>query len=70
MSTYTLKEFLFKGFEGCKSHNCIVEKPKGMGTNGSCSCIVNANRTKLNILQSRIKALSYLDTQINKEENK
>lgn len=23
---------------GCGSHSCLIEKPKGMGTNGGCSC--------------------------------
>jgi len=26
---------------GCGSHSCLIEKPKGMGTNGRCSCFDN-----------------------------
>lgn len=24
---------------GCTNHNCYIDPPKGMGTNGMCSCL-------------------------------
>lgn len=53
----SLRERLFSGWRGCSNHGCIVTGPKsGMGTNGSCKCIVDASRAQLQILQSRIAA--------------
>ena len=47
---------LLSGFQGCTNHDCIVTGgPSGMGTNGTCQCLVNASRANLIILQSRIK---------------
>lgn len=51
-----LRDCLFKDFAPCSNHDCIVKKPKGMGTNGSCSCLFNFSRAQLHILTSRIKA--------------
>ena len=49
-----IRDYLFKGFGGCSNHGCIIEKPRGMGTNGSCQCLLNMSRTQLTILQSRL----------------
>ena len=46
---------LFRNFDGCSNHNCVVTGPKkGMGTNGMCSCLANASRTQLHLLQRRL----------------
>jgi hypothetical protein len=42
---------------GCTDHGCIVRDNKGMHTNGGCKCLVNASRSQLVILQSRIQAV-------------
>lgn len=54
----TLRRRLFRGFQGCTNHGCVVTGPKqGMGTNGRCSCVTNASRSQLQLLQERLKAL-------------
>jgi hypothetical protein len=52
------REQLFNGFKGCTNGNCIiVNKKKGMHTNGSCQCFLKLSRTQLIILQSRLRVL-------------
>lgn len=52
------RHFLFRGFQGCSNHSCVVVGPrKGMGTNGPCGCVENASRQQLNLLSQRISAL-------------
>ena len=29
----------------CSNHSCILEKPKGMGTNGRCGCLDKLDKT-------------------------
>ena len=54
------RETLFAGWEGCTDGYCIVRgKAKGMHTNGGCRCLVNASRSQLTILQSRLGAILY-----------
>ncbi len=54
-----IRELLFKGMNGCTNHGCVIRgKFNGMGTNGSCSCIVNMNRSQLQMLQARINAIA------------
>ena len=53
-----LREALFRDWQGCTNGDCIVrDNSKGMHTNGSCKCLVNASRSQLIILQSRLNAL-------------
>jgi hypothetical protein len=49
-----VRDALFKGFTGCSNHNCIIRKPEGMGTNGSCKCLFDLSRSQLHILTSRL----------------
>ena len=36
--------------KGCTDHNCIIVKPKGIGTNGGCKCLHGLEtRTRINI---------------------
>jgi hypothetical protein len=59
------RDELFKGWHGCSNHGCIVHGEfKGMGTNGSCKCLITASRGHLTMLQSR------LDGVLRKEEAK
>jgi hypothetical protein len=54
----TTRHFLFRGFQGCTNHGCVVTGPKeGMGTNGICSCVEMASRQQLNILSQRLGVL-------------
>jgi len=46
---------------GCSSHNCILEKPKGIGTNGGCSCLRDIPTNKRLKIQ---KAIQRLNTEI------
>ena len=53
-----IREKLFSGWHGCSNHGCIVTGPKkGIGTNGSCHCIIGASRSQLSILQGRLHVL-------------
>lgn len=50
-----IREFLFRNFKGCTNHGCIITGPKkGMGTNGSCTCLFNLSRAQLHLLNSRL----------------
>lgn len=60
----TLREKLLGNLHGCTNHNCVVRKPKGMGTNGSCHCLQNLSRCQLNILTSRIEAACKQDEEV------
>lgn len=51
-----LRDYLFKDIPPCSNHDCVVRKPTGMGTNGSCGCLFNLNRAQFQILNSRIKS--------------
>lgn len=50
-----LREYLFKDFTPCSNHDCVIRKPKGMGTNGKCSCLLNLSRSQLMLLSNRLK---------------
>lgn len=54
----SLRERLFRDWEGCSNHGCVVVEPRpGMArTNGSCQCVVNASRSQLYMLQGRIQS--------------
>jgi len=52
-----VRYYLFKNMDGCSNHDCIVSKRSGMGTNGSCGCIMNMNRSQLMILKSRLSVI-------------
>jgi len=50
-----LRDYLFRGMEGCSNHSCVITgKKKGMGTNGPCHCIDGLSRSQVAILQSRL----------------
>ena len=42
---------------GCSSHMCLIQKPKGVGTNGPCLCKAHKLRLKLTWQDVRIKLL-------------
>ena len=55
----TIREALFKGWAGCSNHGCIVHGDReGAHTNGMCNCVVNASRSQLHILQSRLNVIA------------
>jgi hypothetical protein len=52
------RKTLFQGWPGCADHNCIVYGVvKGMATNGGCRCILNASRSQLRQMHSRLSVL-------------
>jgi len=46
-----LKEEIDSDYHGCGDHNCYVEKPKGMATNGGCRCHQGEGRAKQAIIK-------------------
>ena len=62
MPDKTIREILFKDWDGCSNHDCIVKNRTGMGTNGSCGCLVNMSRSELHILNARLATI--IDVQI------
>jgi len=42
---------------GCGSHNCLVVRPEGQGTNGPCTCPTSRFRIVLSKLRARLEAL-------------
>ncbi|MBV1929833.1 MAG: hypothetical protein KUG81_10030 [Gammaproteobacteria bacterium] len=57
MKDKTVREYLFANVDGCTSHDCIIKKREGMGTNGSCGCLHNMSRSQLHILKSRLSVI-------------
>jgi hypothetical protein len=54
----TPRRHLFRGFQGCSSHGCIVAGPKeGAGTNSVCRCVEMASRSQLTLLGQRLGVL-------------
>jgi hypothetical protein len=53
-----IRKFLFQNWPGCSNGDCVVRgKTPGMHTNGSCSCVVGAGRSQLNMLGNKLKVL-------------
>ena len=52
-----IEDYLYKNvLKGCSNHGCIVpHEKKSARTNGSCKCLVDASRTQLQIIQSRLR---------------
>lgn len=55
-----LREYLFAQMPPCSSHDCVIRKPTGMGTNGSCSCLFQLERAHLHMLNGRLKSIGDL----------
>jgi len=54
-----VREFLFRGFNGCTDHNCLLKgMQQGVGTNGGCKCILRLTRGQLTILSSRLSTIA------------
>lgn len=59
---------IMSGLQGCSDHGCMVNPPKGMGTNGGCRC--STIRYVSNIIFSRLSAIRrYHATSIQADEN-
>lgn len=56
---------------GCQSHMCLLEKPKGQGVNGPCTCLDSLdNKTKKDV-KNRLRRLEFYRMRINElEKNK
>lgn len=52
-----IRKALFRDWPGCSNHGCIVKPDKEIGTNAMCQCVMNASRSQLNILQSRLSSI-------------
>ncbi len=61
----SIKEILFRDFEGCGDNSCLVKKPKGMATNGGCRC--KDNRTLNGILWSRASQIDTILERLTKD---
>ena len=42
---------------GCSSHMCVIQRPKGVGTNGPCLCKAHKLKLKLTWQDAKIKQL-------------
>jgi hypothetical protein len=58
---YQLIEPIIEKTWGCSSHLCYIEKPKGLGTNGPCSCLRGLKP------EQKRKLLDYIDFLKNKD---
>ena len=63
-----IRDYLFKDFKPCSNHNCIIKKREGMGTNGSCQCLLRLNRAQLHILSSRLRNIADKDLDLSLEK--
>ena len=53
-----IRQFLFKGLEGCNSGYCVIKGvAEGLHSNSECNCIKYMNTTKLSLLQTRLSWL-------------
>ena len=57
----SISEYIFRGFQGCNNHDCIIKKNRGMGTNGSCKCLHNLSRSQLDILKCRLDSVCNIE---------
>lgn len=48
-------------YKGCGSHSCYIEKPKGQGTNSSCSCLRELPSAKRLIVQKKLLLLMQIE---------
>lgn len=57
MNLKNLRQTLFKDWQGCSNHGCIVRKSKAgsIGTNAICQCVANASRGQLSMLDGRLR---------------
>ena len=62
-----ISEYLFRGFSGCSNHDCIINRNPNVGTNGTCKCLLNMNRSELSILSSRLSTIA--DVELPPKEN-
>lgn len=46
---------------GCGSHECLVERPKGMGTNSGCNCPAWKLRALLGACYTALKPFAHKD---------
>jgi len=61
----SIKDILFKDFEGCGDNSCLVKKPSGMATNGGCRCMENRGRNQQ--LWARASQIDEILDRINKQ---
>jgi hypothetical protein len=55
----TVRDILFSDpmFSGCSSHDCIIKKKSGMGTNGSCGCLFRLGRAQIHLLKAGLSTI-------------
>lgn len=49
---------------GCSNHNCLIEKPKGMGTNGNCNCLKPLGSELELVIKRRLLELNYYKNRV------
>jgi len=56
-------------YHGCGDHGCLVEKPKGMGTNASCRCHRDEKQARLAIrfMASKIREYEAMEKVCHRE---
>jgi len=45
---------------GCANHGCYIEKPRGMGTNGTCHCLRPLGKENELIIKKKLSELQKL----------
>lgn len=51
---------------GCSDHNCIIAKPKGMGTNGGCQCAKELRRSDVGF--KVLRKMAWLESKLAAKE--
>jgi hypothetical protein len=49
---------------GCRNHGCLVETPKGMATNGRCTCFDKLDHETMRIVMRKLIILRRIEKRI------
>ena len=56
---------------GCGNHGCFIEKPKGQGTNGRCTCLRPLGKENEQVVKRKLTQLGFYKRRVKElERNK